>query len=126
MSIDLVIQGGVVVDGSGGPSFPADVLVDRGSIVDVGHFPAVTAERTIDASGRLVVPGFIDIHSHSDFTLLVDPSAESALYQGVTTELVGNCGHGCAPITEPKLFTPNIYGYSPGTPITWRTMAGFL
>src|SRR5216684_5696189 len=126
MSIDLLIHGGLVADGTGRPPFEADVLVDQGSIVDVGHFDRVEAQRTIDASGQLVVPGFIDIHSHSDFTLLVDPTAKSALHQGVTTELVGNCGHGCAPITEPDLFLPNIYGYSPRRPLTWRTMAGYL
>jgi N-acyl-D-amino-acid deacylase len=126
MSIDVLIQGGRVADGTGSPPFAADVLVDHGSIVDVGHFEHVDAQRTIDASGQLVVPGFVDIHSHSDFTLLVDPTARSALHQGVTTELVGNCGHGCAPITEPELFLPNIYGYSPRQPVTWRTMAGYL
>ncbi len=126
MSIDLLIHGGLVADGTGRPPFEADVLVDQGSIVDVGHFDRVEAQRRIDASGQLVVPGFIDIHSHSDFTLLVDPTAKSALHQGVTTELVGNCGHGCAPITEPDLFLPNIYGYSPRRPLTWRTMAGYL
>jgi N-acyl-D-amino-acid deacylase len=126
MSIDVLIQGGRVADGTGGPLFTADVLVEHGSIVDVGHFDRVEAQHTIDASGQLVVPGFVDIHSHSDFTLLVDPTAKSALLQGVTTELVGNCGHGCAPITEPDLFLPNIYGYNPRLPVTWKTMAGYL
>src|SRR6266849_3494102 len=71
MSIDVLIHGGRVADGSGSPPFAADLLVDRGSIVDVGHFDRVEAQHTIDASVQLVLPGFVDIHSHSDFTLLV-------------------------------------------------------
>lgn len=126
MLVDLLIRGGTVADGSGEPLRTADVAVHSGRILEVGRLDGVHARRTVDARGHIVAPGLIDIHSHSDFTLLADPTAKSALYQGVTTELVGNCGHGCAPITDPELFTPNIYGYAPEIPITWRTMAGYL
>src|SRR5262249_37871386 len=74
----------------------------------------------------VVAPGFIDVHSHSDATLLLDPRARSALAQGVTTEVVGNCGHGCAPMGERSLYAGNIYGYTPDLPLDWTTQAGYL
>ena len=73
-----------------------------GRIVAVGQFEAMRRTE-IDAAGLIVAPGFIDIHSHSDYTLLVDPRAVSALAQGVTLEVIGNCGFGCAPIRDPAL-----------------------
>ena len=124
--IDLVVCGGTVVDGTGAPGIPADVGVDDGRIVEIGDLADAEPERRLDASGMIVAPGFIDIHSHSDYTLLVDPRAQSAVAQGVTTELVGNCGHGCAPITDPARFTSNIYGYDPAVEIDWSTMAEYL
>ena len=124
--IDLVVSGGTVVDGTGAPGIPADVGVEDGSIVEIGDLRDAQPARRLDASGMIVAPGFIDIHSHSDYTLLVDPRAQSAVAQGVTTELVGNCGHGCAPITDPDRFTSNIYGYDPAVQIDWSTMAEYL
>ena len=96
--IELAIRNGLVVDGTGAEPRPADVGIEDGRIVLVGEVPE--AEREIDAAGKVVAPGFIDIHSHSDFTLLVDPRAASAVHQGVTTEVVGNCGFGCFPLLE--------------------------
>jgi len=124
--LDVVIRGGTVVDGTGSPRVRADVGVRDGRVVAVANLPDVQAHSVLDATGLIVTPGFIDIHSHSDFTLLVDPRAQSAIAQGVTTELVGNCGHGCAPIADPGLAAFNIYGYSPKVPIDWSTMAGYL
>ena len=127
-----MVTGGLVIDGSGGPPHRADVGLRAGRIAvvgDVGEVASVDPGRRIDAVGRVVAPGFVDIHSHSDFTLLVDPTADSALAQGVTTEIVGNCGHGCAPIgpNEDPRFTSNIYGWGPGVrPIDWRTVGGYL
>ena len=86
----------------------------------------VDGARQVDAVGCLVTPGFIDIHSHSDLTLIIDPAAESAIAQGVTTELVGNCGHGCAPIDRPERHADNIYGYDPARPIDWRSFGEYL
>lgn len=129
MTFDTVVQGGRVVDGLGGPPHAADVGIRDGRIAAIGDLAAAEAGRRIDARSRIVAPGFVDIHSHSDFTLLVDPGADSALAQGVTTEIVGNCGHGCAPIglEEDARFTANIYGWAPGVrPISWRTVAGYL
>jgi len=126
VSLDCVVRGGHVVDGTGVPAFAADVGVAGGRIVAVGDLGAVDARRVLDAAGHLVVPGFIDIHSHSDFTLLVDSRAQSAIAQGVTTEVIGNCGHGCAPIANPELVRSNVYGYGPHVPMSWATTAEYF
>jgi N-acyl-D-aspartate/D-glutamate deacylase len=94
---DLVIRGGHVIDGTGREGRDADVLLRDGQIVGVGPPGAGTARRTIDARGQVVAPGLIDIHTHSDFTLPLAPRAESKIRQGVTTEVVGNCGFSAAP-----------------------------
>src|SRR6478672_13579153 len=99
---DAVIVGGLLVDGSGGPSRRADIGIAGDRIVAIAaDLTMVEGARRIDAAGLVVAPGFIDVHSHSDLTLAIDPRAQSAVAQGVTTELVGNCGHGCAPIDRP-------------------------
>jgi N-acyl-D-amino-acid deacylase len=102
LNTDLIITGGTIVDGTGGEPFRGDVAIRSGRISEIGTFPKPEGVPTLDASGLVVAPGFIDIHSHSDFTLFVDPRAVSSLAQGVTLEVVGNCGHGCAPITTPE------------------------
>lgn len=93
-----MIVNGRVLDGTGSPWFKADVGVVNGRIVYVGELENVDAELIIDAEGLFVCPGFIDVHSHSDFTLLVNPKAESKVRQGVTTEVIGNCGSSAAPV----------------------------
>ncbi len=94
---DLLIRGGRVVDGTGAPGREADVAVAGGRIVALDRGSTRRARREIDASGLVVAPGFIDIHAHSDFTLPLNPRAESKIRQGVTTEVVGNCGFSVAP-----------------------------
>jgi len=94
---DLLIRGGQVVDGSGAPAVEADVCVCDGRITQVAPRSSRSARREIDARGQVVAPGFIDIHAHSDFTLPLNPRAESKIRQGVTTEVVGNCGYSVAP-----------------------------
>ena len=124
---DLVIQGGRVVDGTGAAAYRGDVGITGDRITTIGDLTMVQARQRLDAHGLAVAPGFIDIHSHSDFTLLIDPRAHSQIYQGVTTELVGNCGHGCAPLgANVESFTGNIYGYQDVLPIDWTTMEGYL
>jgi len=88
---DLIIRNGHVVDGSGQLWFPADVAVKGDTIVKVGRLEEseLSAKKTIDASGLTVAPGFIDIHSHSDYSLLVDGTAQSKIRQGATTEVLG-------------------------------------
>jgi N-acyl-D-aspartate/D-glutamate deacylase len=92
---DLLLTGGLVVDGTGAPPRRADVLVRDGRVAAVGSVVADVPQR--DVTGRVVCPGFVDIHTHSDLTLLSDPRGLSKVHQGVTTEVVGNCGLGVAP-----------------------------
>jgi len=95
---EIAILNGIVVDGSGNPWFKANIAIESGKIVAISRYENFNAENVIDASGLIVSPGFIDIHSHSDVTLLVNPLAESKVMQGVTLEVVGNCGNSAAPV----------------------------
>jgi N-acyl-D-aspartate/D-glutamate deacylase len=97
----LLIRGGTVIDGSGAPGRRADVLVRDRWIAAVGGDPAVPAgAQVLDADGLVVAPGFIDMHSHADFTLPAYPDALNSISQGVTTELLGNCGYSPAPLAD--------------------------
>lgn len=98
--VELLIKGGTVVDGSGRPRFRADVAVKDGRIVAVGEKCDAAAKETLDADGLIVAPGFIDAHSHSDIGFLTDSSGASKLYQGITTEITGNCGDSPFPCRE--------------------------
>ena len=95
---DLLIRGGLVIDGTGAPAMRADVAITNGRITDVGTTAGRRAMRMIDARDRVVAPGFIDIHSHSDEAMFVNPPMESALHQGVTLVVCGNCGGSAAPL----------------------------
>src|ERR1043166_4989671 len=92
MAFDLLIRNGRVVDGSGEPAFQADVAVKDSKIVGVGKYAGAAAERTIDAEGRVVAPGFIDHHTHFDPQAVWDPYCGSWLHNGHTTVIVGQCG----------------------------------
>ena len=97
---DIIIHNGKIVDGSGQKAYPADIGIENGRITEISPGLEAESQDVIDAEGYMVSPGFIDMHSHSDFTLLVHPEAESKIRQGVTTELVGNCGGSPAPVPE--------------------------
>jgi N-acyl-D-amino-acid deacylase len=105
---DVVVSGADVIDGAGAPARRADVSVGDGRISAIGH-DLGEARRVIDAKGQIVAPGFIDIHSHSDFTLPVNQRAESKVRQGVTTEVVGNCGFSVAPALPGRVETLSQY-----------------
>ncbi len=98
-SFDVLIRGGFVVDGTGGPGSVTDVGIDDGRITAIDDLSAAEAEAEveIDAGGKVVAPGFIDIHTHSDLTHFIEPRAESQIRQGVTTEAIGQCGISLAP-----------------------------
>ncbi len=113
MTFDLLIKHGTVVDGTGAPGIQADVGVRQGQITAIAPDLEGEAVQEIDAQGRIVAPGFIDVHTHSDFSLLATPGADSKVRQGITTEVVGNCGFSPAPV-------------SPGTLELLREYAGFL
>ena len=96
-SYDILIKNGTVVDGSGAPARSANVAIVDGRIAEVGKL-AGQAHRTIDAAGRLVTPGFVDIHSHLDAQFAWDPIGSSSCWHGVTSVVVGNCGVTFAPV----------------------------
>ena len=85
-----------------------------------------TAAVTVDAAGLVVTPGFVDLHSHSDYTLFLNRNAESAVRQGVTTELVGNCGMSCAPLVDPAHLALVLADYLPGVDVRWRSFGEWL
>lgn len=95
---DLVIRGGLVVDGSGRPAFRADVAITGRQVAAVGELGRVQSRQWMDAGGLVVSPGFVDIHSHSDTVTLEDGRAMSKVMQGVATEVIGNCGTSGGPV----------------------------
>lgn len=101
---DLLIRGGRVVDGTGNPSYLADVAIRDGRIAAMGKLDGKTAKREIDAKGLIVSPGFIDIHNHSDSSILADGNAQSMVRQGVTTMIFGE-GESAAPSRQFPRFT---------------------
>ena len=94
---DLVIRGGMVLDGTGAEAFVADIAIDGGLITRVGAVPGQGAEE-IDASGCIVTPGFVDLHTHYDAQVMWDPILEPSAWHGVTTVVMGNCAVGFAPV----------------------------
>ena len=97
MSYDLLIKNGTIIDGSGAASYQGDIAVKDDRIVGVGEVDADKASRTIDAEGKLVTPGFVDIHTHLDAQITWDPIASSSCWHGVTSVVMGNCGVTFAP-----------------------------
>ncbi len=99
---DLILRGGTLYDGTGRPGQRGDLAIADGRIAALGDAPG-HAHRDIDVSGLAVAPGFIDIKTHSDFTLPINPKAESKVRQGVTTEIIGHCGFSVAPVLPGKV-----------------------
>src|SRR5438270_11311683 len=102
MTWDILIRGGTLIDGSGRPGEIGDIAVRDGRIAALGRSLQEDAAKVIDAEGLAVAPGFIDIKTHSDFTLPINPKAESKVRQGVTTEIIGHCGFSVAPVLPGK------------------------
>src|SRR5262245_34719362 len=122
---DLLLTGGRVVDGSGAPWFAADVGVRDGKIAAVGALAGRPAKRTIDATGLLVTPGYIDLLGQSEYNVLVDKRAASKITQGITTEVTGE-GDSIAPLNDTLMTYRkdqySRYGYTP----EFRTIGGFF
>ena len=122
----LVVRGGTIFDGSGGPPRSGDVAVSGDRIVEVGRVSGSGAAE-IDARGMAVAPGFLDIHSHADLSLLVNPAAESRVRQGVTVEVVGQDGSSVGPWSDAAFeSTRDRYRRSYGVEIDFRDPGGFL
>ena len=100
MAHDLIISGGTIIDGTGTEGFRGDVAIDGDRIAQIGDLSEAAAQRTIDATGKIVTPGFVDLHTHLDAQVGWDPQMKSSSYHGVTTALIGNCGVTFAPVSK--------------------------
>ena len=126
VTYDIVIKDSWVVDGTGKPKFEADIGIIGGKIDKIGEIPESEGDIVIDAKGLVTCPGFIDIHSHSDLSILANPKAESKIMQGITTEVIGNCGFSAAPVKEPaeEELKRELEKY--GLDLTWKTMEEYF
>jgi N-acyl-D-amino-acid deacylase len=126
--LDVKIEGGTVVDGTGTAGGRTDVGIRDETIVALGDLNREPAGRTLTASGKIVTPGFIDMHSHSDWALWANRRAESKIRQGVTTEVVGNCGFSPAPVVSERL--DDLRGFAIARPraldFRWRSVEEYL
>jgi N-acyl-D-amino-acid deacylase len=124
--LDLILRGGRIIDGTGSAWFFGDVGIQGDTIVALGDLRSMQAARVIDVAGAVVAPGFVDIHTHSDLSLLVNPRGESKIRQGVTTEVVGNCGISYAPLagTAADFIAADMAEYQ--LPLTWRSMSEYM
>src|SRR5262252_7989291 len=131
---DLILRGAEVVDGSGSEPFRADVALAGDRIAEVGELPGGAARRERSVAGRVICPGFIDLHSHSDLLFTLPSDDQRALLggrlrQGITTELVGNCGYGPAPLVAehlPLLQKVNGFITPDGVAWSWTSFADYL
>src|SRR5512139_1107580 len=125
---DLVLRNGRVITGAGNPWFKADVGVKKGKIAKVGSIGS-TAKETIDVKGQAVCPGFIDIHDHSDFTILANREADSKVHMGVSTTVFPSCGSGAAPLNEKMrgdLLREAPFLKEAGVEVDWTTVEEYL
>ena len=124
---DLLIRGALVHDGDGGPGYAADILIAGDRIAHVGAPGVGQAHRVLDADGLVAAPGFVDLHSHSDYHLFLAPEAESSLRQGVTLEIGGNCGYAPAPIWSAwQAERAEEYQSRYGLACPWRTLGEYF
>jgi N-acyl-D-amino-acid deacylase len=129
-TFDVVLANGRIVDGCGNPWFWGDLAVRRGRIAEIAPAGTLQGQQSIDVGGRFVAPGFVDVHTHSDLSILVNRRAESVVRQGVTTEVIGNCGMSPAPALRDRLAHIQHYwgpiSAQPEVTWKWRTFAQYL
>jgi N-acyl-D-amino-acid deacylase len=125
---NILIRGGTVIDGSGREGERSDVAIHDGKVARIGPNLPQDAERIIDAGGLTITPGFIDIKTHSDFVLPINPKAESKVRQGVTTEIIGHCGFSVAPVLPGKtqLLADYLSGGAPWLPFRETSFPDYL
>src|SRR4051812_12310810 len=135
---DVIIRGGEVIDGSGSPRRRADVGIEGGRITAIGQLADVEAAREIDASGKVVTPGFVDVHTHYDAQVFWDGALTPSPLHGVTTALAGNCGFSIAPLSgrpSDADYLMRMLAHVEGMPLdtlrdgvpwSWTTMAEYL
>lgn len=128
---DVILANGRVIDGSGSPWFKADVGIQGERIVEVGNLAQAQAARRIDVANKVVCPGFIDTHVHGDLALLADPRHENAIYQGVTTYVIGQDGCGFAPASPTTIdfmrrYTAGFTGFYPELDYDWYSVDEYL
>ncbi len=97
---DLVLTNGKIIDGTGNPWYKADIGIKEGKIESIGNLKNESAERVINTENLVISPGFVDIHTHSDSSPFHTPEADSHIYQGITTDVIGNCGGSMAPMSD--------------------------
>ncbi|MCL5108996.1 MAG: amidohydrolase family protein [Chloroflexi bacterium] len=126
--LDVLIRGGWVADGTGNPLYKADVAIEGDRVVDVRPLPGAQATHVVAAQGKIVCPGFVDAHSHSDFSIHANPTAESTIRQGVTTEIVGQCGLASWPLTPAsrEAVTARLRMYAYEGPVEWDSFEDYL
>src|SRR6516225_8398663 len=124
---DILIRGGTLFDGTAAPGVAGDLAITDGRIAAIGTITGA-AKKIIDAKGLAVAPGFIDIKTHSDFTLPINPKAESKVRQGVTTEIIGHCGFSVAPALPGKveLLRDYLSASAPWLPFKATTFSDYL
>jgi N-acyl-D-amino-acid deacylase len=129
-AFDLVLTNGRILDGCGNPWFWGDLAIRRGRIIEVAPASTLQGRQTIDVAGRFVAPGFIDVHTHSDLSILMNRRAESAVRQGATTHVIGNCGMSPAPVDKDHLTEIRHYwgriSEQPEITWEWRTFDQYL
>ncbi|MCP4634017.1 MAG: D-aminoacylase, partial [candidate division Zixibacteria bacterium] len=131
MTQDIIIKNAKVIDGSGNPSFSSDIAVKSGKISKISPKIDEEAEKIIDGTDLVVCPGFIDMHSHSDYIISIVAKAESFVRQGITTCTIGMCGDGLAPIPpdrveDAKKLLMTISPLLEHINISWNTFGEYL
>jgi N-acyl-D-aspartate/D-glutamate deacylase len=122
---DILLRNGRIMDGAGNPWFNADIAIKDGKIIKIGRLGSEKATSIIDVSNLIVSPGFIDIHNHSDTSLIANPKMESKIRQGITTEVNGNCGSSPSPVNANTLKGKGLRKI-PEEDVDWTTMGGYF
>jgi len=120
-----VIRNGHIIDGTGSPWYAGDIGIRDGHIATIGHLSEALAKQQIDAAGRVVPPGFIDMNGWSDFSILIDQHVPSKIYQGITSEITGE-GDSVAPVDDATLASRKAWLESIGVKLDWRTFTEYF